>query len=61
MSDEYLKEKVEGIIEPMVKEILNSLPDDPVNTKTNFIDELHVRMAVKEHEIKKWKKRARRT
>ena len=33
MSDEYLKEKVEGIIEPMVKEILNSLPDDPVNTK----------------------------
>ena len=54
MSDEYLKEKVEGIIEPMVKEILNSLPDDPVNTKTNFIDELHVRMAVKEHEIKKW-------
>lgn len=31
MSDEYLKEKVEGIIEPMVKDILNSLPDDPVH------------------------------
>ena len=31
MSDEYLKEKVEGIIEPMEKDILNSLPDDPVH------------------------------
>ena len=30
MSEEYLQKKVRGIIEPMINELLNALPEDPV-------------------------------
>lgn len=30
MAEEYLQEKVRGIIEPMINALLTSLPEDPV-------------------------------
>jgi hypothetical protein len=32
-AEEYLKQNVKGILQPMVKEILSSRPKDPVNKK----------------------------
>ena len=32
-AEEYLKQNVKGILQPMVKEILQSRPKDPVNKK----------------------------